>query len=91
MTKQMDGLLLSPFNISDMIDELSVDAGFEVSGTEEDNGLKIAVSYPRSKFDVADIKDMLRRYQLLLESVVSNPEARISELLKPLSGDAEAA
>jgi len=91
MAKQMGDLLMSPFEVSETLKQGPIDAGVEIIGTEEANGLKIDLNYPGGKFDVADIKEMLRRYQFLLESAVSNPEARISELLKPLSSEVEAA
>ena len=40
---------------------------------------------PCHKFDATDIKEMLRRYRFLLEGIVANPEARVSELLKSFS------
>ena len=88
--RQMGSISITPFNVSD-VQEVPIDAGIELIAVEGDNGLSISLSYPVSRFDVVDMKEMLRRYQSLLESAALKAEARISELLEPLSTDVEAA
>ena len=48
--------------------------------SEEADGLKAKVEYCTDLFDADTIRRMLGHYQVLLEGIVANPEARIAEL-----------
>jgi hypothetical protein len=89
--RQMGNLTLTPFIVSDSVQDVPIDAGIELIGVEGDRGLSLDLTYSGDRFDVADIKEFLRRYQFLLTSVVAKPETRLSELLESLSSGAEAA
>ena len=48
--------------------------------SEGADGLKARVEYCQDLFDAATIQRMLGHYQVLLEGIVANPEARVAEL-----------
>jgi natural product biosynthesis luciferase-like monooxygenase protein/amino acid adenylation domain-containing protein len=87
---QMGSLSLTPFIVAESVQDVAIDAGIELIGVEGDSGLSINLSYSGDRFDAADIKELLRRYQFLLTSAVAKPEAQLSELLEPLSNGAGA-
>jgi len=90
-TRQLHDLSVTPFNLSEVMKEGSIDAGFEFYGTEQDDGLKLTVKYPVEKYAAEDIGAMLGLYRSLLERVASGRDARVSELLAVARGDAAAA
>jgi non-ribosomal peptide synthetase component F len=55
--------------------------------TEVENGLSCVLNYNRAVFDASTARSMLGHYQALLEGIVRNPDAHVSQL--PLLTDAE--
>ena len=58
-----------------------------MSVSEGADGLKAKVEYCTDLFDAGTVRRMLGHYQVLLEGIVANPDARIAEL--PLLTEAE--
>ena len=54
---------------------------------KHEGGLSVLVEYNTDLFELATVRRMLGHYQTLLEGIVANPDARLSEL--PLLTDAE--
>jgi amino acid adenylation domain-containing protein len=51
-----------------------------VVAVEEDGELKLNFKYPTEAFDYSSIEEMLTNFLRILEGIVENPEARLSEL-----------
>jgi non-ribosomal peptide synthetase component F len=51
-----------------------------VVAVEEDGELKLNFKYPTEAFDYSSIEEMLTNFLRILEGIVANPEARLSEL-----------
>lgn len=79
----LPGLVLSPVEVERVTTQF--DLSFDVM--ENDEGLVAVAEYSTDLFDRTTIASMLRRWQILLEGVVANPEARLDEL--PLLSGAE--
>jgi amino acid adenylation domain-containing protein len=79
----LPGLVLSPVEVERVTTQF--DLSFDVM--ENDEGLVVVAEYSTDLFNSASISSMLRRWQILLEGVVANPEARLDEL--PLLTGAE--
>jgi amino acid adenylation domain-containing protein len=79
----LPGLVLSPVEVERVTTQF--DLSFDVM--ENDEGLVVVAEYSTDLFNKATIFSMLRRWQILLEGVVANPEARLDEL--PLLTGAE--
>ena len=79
----LPGLVLSPVEVERVTTQF--DLSFDVM--ENDEGLVAVAEYSTDLFDKTTISSMLRRWQILLEGVVANPEARLDEL--PLLSGAE--
>jgi amino acid adenylation domain-containing protein len=79
----LPGLVLSPVEVGRVTSQF--DLSFDVM--ENDEGLVVVAEYSTDLFNGETISAMLRRWQILLEGVVANPEARLDEL--PLLTDAE--
>ena len=79
----LPGLVLSPVEVERVTTQF--DLSFDVM--ENDEGLVVVAEYSTDLFNKATISSMLRRWQILLEGVVANPEARLNEL--PLLTGAE--
>jgi len=73
---ELSGLVLTPVNIE------SGTTQFDLSLNVWDKGpaLKGYLAYRTDLFDAGTIKRMLTHFQILLESIANNPDARISEL-----------
>jgi amino acid adenylation domain-containing protein len=79
----LPGLVLSPVEVERVTTQF--DLSFDVM--ENDEGLVVVAEYSTDLFNKATISSMLRRWQILLEGVVANPEAPLDEL--PLLTGAE--
>jgi amino acid adenylation domain-containing protein len=79
----LPGLLLSPVEVERVTTQF--DLSFDVM--ENDDGLVVVAEYSTDLFNKATISSMLRRWQILLEGVVAQPDARVDEL--PLLTGAE--
>ena len=79
----LPGLVLSPVEVEQVTTQF--DLSFDVM--ENDEGLMVIAEYSTDLFNKATISSMLRRWQILLEGVVTNPDARLDEL--PLLTGAE--
>jgi amino acid adenylation domain-containing protein len=79
----LPGLVLSPVEVERVTTQF--DLSFDVM--ENDEGLMVIAEYSTDLFNKATISSMLRRWQILLEEVVTNPDARLNEL--PLLTGAE--
>ena len=77
----LPGLVLSPVEVERVTTQF--DLSFDVM--ENDDGLVVVAEYSTDLFTRATITSMLRRWQVLLEGVVANPEARL-DVLPLLSG-----
>jgi amino acid adenylation domain-containing protein len=81
----LPGLVLSPVEVERVTTQF--DLSFDVM--ENDEGLVVVAEYSTDLFNSATISALLRRWQILLEGIVANPEARLDEL--PLLTDTERA
>jgi amino acid adenylation domain-containing protein len=79
----LPGLVLSPVEVERVTTQF--DLSFDVM--ENDEGLVVVAEYSTDLFNQTTISSMLRRWQILLEAVVANPETRLDEL--PLLTGAE--
>ena len=79
----LPGLVLSPVEVERVTTQF--DLSFDVM--ENDQGLVVVAEYSTDLFNQATISSMLRHWQVLLEGIIANPEARLDEL--PLLTDAE--
>ena len=79
----LPGLVLSPVEVERVTTQF--DLSFDVM--ENDEGLVVIAEYSTDLFNKATISSMLRQWQVLLEGVVANPEARLDQL--PLLTSAE--
>jgi amino acid adenylation domain-containing protein len=79
----LPGLVLSPVEVERVTTQF--DLSFDVM--ENDEGLVVVAEYSTDLFNEATISSMLRRWQILLEGIIANPETRLDEL--PLLTDAE--
>src|SRR6185369_12521287 len=79
----LPGLVLSPVEVERVTTQF--DLSFDVM--ENDAGLVVVAEYSTDLFTRATISSMLRRWQILLEGIIANPEARLDEL--PLLSGAE--
>jgi amino acid adenylation domain-containing protein len=79
----LPGLVLSPVEVERVTTQF--DLSFDVM--ENDEGLGVVAEYSTDLFNEATISSMLRRWQILLEGIIANPETRLDEL--PLLTDAE--
>ena len=79
----LPGLVLSPVEVERVTTQF--DLSFDVM--ENDEGLVVVAEYSTDLFNSSTISSMLRRWQILLEAVVANPETRLDEL--PLLTSAE--
>ena len=79
----LPGLVLSPVEVERVTTQF--DLSFDVM--ENDEGLIVIAEYSTDLFNKATISSMLRQWQVLLEGVVANPEARLDKL--PLLTSAE--
>jgi len=79
----LPGLVLSPVEVERVTTQF--DLSFDVM--ENDEGLVVVAEYSTDLFNEATISSMLRRWRILLEGIVANPDARLDEL--PLLTDAE--
>jgi amino acid adenylation domain-containing protein len=79
----LPGLVLSPVEVERVTTQF--DLSFDVM--ENDEGLVVVAEYSTDLFNGETISAMLRRWQILLEGIVANPEARLDEL--PLLTEAE--
>ena len=79
----LPGLVLSPVEVERVTTQF--DLSFDVM--ENDESLVVVAEYSTDLFNKATISSLLRRWQILLEGVVANPEARLDEL--PLLTGAE--
>ena len=68
-TLNIQGLTLSPVDVP----QTRVETDFNFIMAETDQGLIGTVVYPTDLFDAATISRMMRHFQTLLESVVTNP------------------
>ena len=75
-TLNVQGLTLSPVAVP----QTRVETDFNFIMAETDQGLVGTVAYPTDLFDAATISRMMRHFQTLLGSVVTNPDQRLSEL-----------
>jgi amino acid adenylation domain-containing protein len=72
----LPGLVLSPVEVERVTTQF--DLSFDVM--ENDEGLMVIAEYSTDLFNKATISSMLRRWQILLEGVVTNPDTRLDEL-----------
>jgi len=79
----LPGLVLSPVEVERVTTQF--DLSFDVM--ENDEGLVVVAEYSTDLFNETTISAMLRRWQILLEGIIANPETRLDEL--PLLTDAE--
>ena len=79
----LPGLVLSPVEVERVTTQF--DLSFDVM--ENDEGLMVVAEYSTDLFNKTTISSMLRRWQILLEGVVTNPDTRLDEL--PLLTGAE--
>jgi amino acid adenylation domain-containing protein len=79
----LPGLELNPVEVERVTTQF--DLSFDVM--ENDEGLMVIAEYSTDLFNKTTISSMLRRWQILLEGVVTNPDARLDEL--PLLTGAE--
>src|SRR5829696_7453757 len=79
----LPGLMLNPVEVERVTTQF--DLSFDVM--ENDEGLMVIAEYSTDLFNKATISSMLRRWQILLEGVVTNPDTRLDEL--PLLTGAE--
>ncbi|HSE18129.1 MAG TPA: amino acid adenylation domain-containing protein [Pyrinomonadaceae bacterium] len=79
----LPGLVLSPVEVERVTTQF--DLSFDVM--ENDAGLIVVAEYSTDLFNEATISSMLRRWQILLEGIIANPETRLDEL--PLLTEAE--
>ena len=79
----LPGLVLSPVEVERVTTQF--DLSFDVMENEE--GLVVVAEYSTDLFNEATISSMLRRWRILLEGIIANPETRLDEL--PLVTDAE--
>jgi len=73
--------ILQDLNISDWdydVQSTKYDLSFSV--TEFENNLYLLAIYNRDLFDAPTIKRLFRHYQILLDSIVANPQQHIAEL-----------
>ncbi|MEJ2379268.1 MAG: condensation domain-containing protein, partial [Pseudolabrys sp.] len=80
---QLGGLGLSLHGVSSATSKFDL----TMSVSEETDGLKAQIEYSTDLFDADTIRRMLGHYQILLQGIAANPEARIAEL--PLLTEAE--
>ena len=80
---QIEGLTLSSFKVES--ETAKFDLTLTISETQE--GLIASLRYNTDLFEAATIKRMLGHFGTLLEGIVANPQARISEF--PILTDAE--
>ncbi len=78
----LPGLVLSPVEVERVTTQF--DLSFDVM---ENEGLVVIAEYSTDLFNEATISAMLRRWRILLEGIIDNPETRLDEL--PLLTDAE--
>ncbi len=75
------GLELADLKLSPMeVDSNTVKVDLAVFMSEEAQGLRGAVEYSTDLFDAATITRMLSHFQVLLESIVADPDQRLSQL-----------
>ena len=79
----LPGLVLSPVEVERVTTQF--DLSFDVM--ENDEGLVVVAEYSTDLFNETTITAMLRRWQILLEGIIANPETRLDEL--PLLTEAE--
>jgi len=79
----LPGLVLSPVEVERVTTQF--DLSFDVMENEE--GLVVIAEYSTDLFNETTISSMLRRWRILLEGIIANPETRLDEL--PLLTDAE--
>ena len=73
--------ILQDLNISEWeFDVLFTKYDLSFSVTEFENNLFLLAVYNRDLFDATTIKRLFRHYQVLLDSIVANPEQHIAEL-----------
>jgi amino acid adenylation domain-containing protein len=72
----LPGLVLSPVKVERVTTQF--DLSFDVM--ENDEGLIVIAEYSTDLFNKTTISSMLRQWQVLLEGVVANPDARLDEL-----------
>ena len=72
----LPGLVLSPVEVERVTTQF--DLSFDVM--ENDEGLMVIAEYSTDLFNKATISSMLRRWQILLEGVVTNPDTPLDEL-----------
>ena len=79
----LPGLTLSPVGVAGVASQfdLSVDV------VESDRGLGITAEYSTDLFEAETIRTLLKRWEILLESIASAPDQRLSEL--PLMDQSE--
>jgi amino acid adenylation domain-containing protein len=79
----MTGIMVSPFDVeirTSMFD-------LTLYAWEKPDGLLVTLEYSTDLFDATTIQRMLRQFQVLLQSAVSNPDATVSAL--PLLSEPE--
>ncbi|HEY4426355.1 MAG TPA: amino acid adenylation domain-containing protein [Pyrinomonadaceae bacterium] len=79
----LPGLMLSPVEVERVTTQF--DLSFDVMENEE--GLVVIAEYSTDLFNEATISSMLRRWRILLEGIIADPDTRLDEL--PLLTDAE--
>ena len=72
----LPGLVLSPVEVERVTTQF--DLSFDVMENEE--GLVVVAEYSTDLFNEATISSMLRRWRILLEGIIANPETRLDEL-----------
>ncbi len=72
----LPGLVLSPVEVERVTTQF--DLSFDVM--ENDEGLVVVAEYSTDLFNEATISSMLRRWRILLEGIIANPETRLDEL-----------
>src|SRR4030095_4473393 len=75
-TREFKGLSTSPMRIAGETAKFYL----TLFMYEEEHGLRASLQYNTDLFDNATITRMLGHFQLLLEGIVANPEARVSDL-----------
>jgi len=72
----LPGLVLSPVEVERVTTQF--DLSFDVMENEE--GLVVIAEYSTDLFNETTISSMLRRWRILLEGIIANPETRLDEL-----------
>ena len=80
---ELDQVSVEPIKTLDRVPQFDI----EFYVREHDDGIHLMFDYDSDLFDAATIARMLGHFQVLLHSVVANPEQRISDL--PILTDAE--